>query len=62
MGILFGAIAGVFFTVVYVYSIVWAYSDAETRGSSGILVALLVALVQWPIGLILWLVFRPGWR
>ncbi|HUW62042.1 MAG TPA: hypothetical protein VMZ06_13660 [Candidatus Bathyarchaeia archaeon] len=53
--------AAVVFTL-FVYSIVWAYRDAEARGKSGTLVALVVALVQWPGGLILWLVFRPDSR
>jgi hypothetical protein len=43
----------------YVYSIFWAYQDAEKRGKSGCLVALLVFLLSWPVGLILWLVVRP---
>jgi hypothetical protein len=44
---------------VYVASIVWAARDAEDRGKSGCLVALLVALLSWPLGLVAWLVFRP---
>jgi hypothetical protein len=43
----------------YLWSIFWAYGDAERRGKSGCLVALLVALFSWPIGLLLWFVFRP---
>lgn len=45
--------------VVYGWSIRWAYSDAEERGQSGCLVALMVALLSWPIGLIVWTIFRP---
>lgn len=45
--------------VLYVWSIAWAYKDAEHRGESGFLVALLVLLATWPIGLIVWLIFRP---
>jgi hypothetical protein len=33
---------------LYVWSIVWAYRDAECRGKSGMLVSLLVMLVAWP--------------
>ena len=44
---------------LYVWSIIWAYGDAEKRGKSGCLVALLVGLVSWPVGLIIWLVARP---
>jgi len=40
-------------------SLVWVYQDAESRNKSGILVALLVLLLNWPISLLLWLVFRP---
>jgi hypothetical protein len=45
--------------VIYVWSILWAYGDAERRGKSGCLVGLLVALLSWPLGLVLWIVFRP---
>ena len=33
--------------------------DAERRGKSGCLVAILVFFLSWPLGLILWIVFRP---
>ena len=45
---------------LFIWSISWAYGDAEKRGKSGCLVALLVAFLSWPIGLLAWLVFRPG--
>lgn len=45
---------------LYVWSIIWAYGDAVARGKSGVLVALLVALLSWPGGLLAWLVFRPN--
>jgi hypothetical protein len=44
---------------VYIGSIVWAYKDAEKRGKPGLLVALLVLLATWPVGLIIWLLIRP---
>jgi hypothetical protein len=47
------------FIIVSAMSSMWAYDDAEKRGKSGILAVLLVLFVLWPIGLILWLVFRP---
>jgi len=57
------SIAGLLFALVilglYVWSIIWVYSDAENRGNSGCLVALLVMLLGWPIGLIAWIAFRP---
>lgn len=45
--------------VPVIWSVIWAYGDAERRGKSGCLVALMVFLVTWPAGLIIWLVFRP---
>jgi hypothetical protein len=44
---------------LFVWSVVWAYSDAEQRGKSGCLVALLVMFMSWPVGLIAWIIFRP---
>jgi hypothetical protein len=44
---------------IYIWSIVWAYHDAERRGKSGCLVVLMVMLLTWPVGLLIWLVFRP---
>lgn len=61
-GILFlgiAILAGVLLSGVYVFSIVWAAIDAANRGKPWFLVTLLVALVAWPIGLVLWLAFRP---
>lgn len=46
--------------VLYIYSVFWAYNDANKRGKSGCLAALLVFLVSWPIGLLIWLLIRPG--
>lgn len=50
--------------LLYLYSIFWAYGDAQDRGKPGCLVALVVALLSWPLGLILWVVLRPErpWR
>ena len=45
--------------VLYAASVIWAYRDAERRGKEGLLAALLVALVAWPVGLIVWLAVRP---
>ncbi|WOO40045.1 hypothetical protein [Rubellicoccus peritrichatus] len=57
-------IAGIFLLAavlfcVYIYSIIWSYSDAQERGKPGIAVALLVALLSWPLGLLAWIIFRP---
>lgn len=45
---------------LFVWSLFWAYRDAEQRGKSGCLVALLVFLLTWPVGLIIWILIRPG--
>jgi hypothetical protein len=42
-----------------VASLIWVYRDAEARNKSGILVVLLVLLLDWPLSLLLWFVFRP---
>lgn len=46
--------------VFYVGSVIWAFQDAQRRGKSGCLVALLVLLLVWPVGLIIWLLIRPS--
>jgi len=61
-GYIVGAICSLAIIIVYIWSIVWAYNDAEKRGKSGCLVALLVFLLTWPVGLIAGLVFRPETR
>lgn len=38
---------------------IWAYNDAEYRGSSGCIVALLVFFVCWPFSLLVWILVRP---
>jgi hypothetical protein len=43
---------------LYVWSILWGAADAGKRGKSGFLAALLIALLAWPISLIVWLLFR----
>ena len=48
---------GVF--ILYIWSIIWAYGDAEARGKPGILVALMIAILSWPGSLLLWIIFRP---
>ena len=41
------------------WSLVWVYRDAESRGKSGWAVALVVLLLKWPVSLLLWFVFPP---
>ncbi len=45
--------------ILWLISIIWAYGDAEKRGKSGCLIAIVVALLSWPLGLILWIALRP---
>ncbi|GAB3810701.1 hypothetical protein [Pontibacter rugosus] len=58
LGIL-GLVLGLVGLIIYVWSIIWAYKDAERRGKPGWLVAIVVAFLAWPVGLILWLIIRP---
>lgn len=44
--------------VLYVATLVWGYRDAVRRGSSGVLVVVLIALAVWPLSLIIWRVIR----
>jgi hypothetical protein len=54
-----GLILVLLFLGLFIWSLVWVYSDAERRGKSGCLVVLLVLLSSWPISLLLWMVSRP---
>ncbi len=47
------------YLIVWVWCVFWANDDATRRGSPAIFVALVVALIPWPFGLIIWLVLRP---
>lgn len=58
VAVIIAIIVGLVFFAIYIASLVWVYRDAQRRGKSGILVALLVAFISWPIGLIVWLVVR----
>jgi hypothetical protein len=40
-------------------SLIWVFSDARLRGKSPENVTSMVALC-WPVGLLLWLIFRPA--
>lgn len=54
-----GIILGLILLVIYIWSIIWAYKDAESRGKPGWLVAIVVAFLAWPLGLLVWLIVRP---
>ena len=60
LAILVAIVFALAISAVFIASVVWAYADAEKRGKSGCLVAILVAFVSWPVGLIIWLVARPN--
>ncbi|ARS34391.1 hypothetical protein [Pontibacter actiniarum] len=59
---IFGIILSLIIFIVYLWSIFWAYKDAERRGKPGWLVALVVAFLAWPVGLLLWILVRPNDR
>lgn len=42
-----------------IWSLVWVHGDAIKRGKPGWAVVLLVLFFEWPISLLVWLVFRP---
>jgi hypothetical protein len=54
-----GVLVAIVVVGAYILSIFWSYGDAEARGKPGCAVALIVALLSWPIGLLVWVVFRP---
>jgi hypothetical protein len=58
VAIIIALIFGLIFFAIYIASLVWVYRDANRRGKSGIVVALLVALISWPIGLLVWFLIR----
>jgi hypothetical protein len=45
--------------VLLIANVVWGFRDGRRRGRSGFLVAMLV-LWTFPLGVLLWLLFRPG--
>lgn len=58
--LLLGGLFLVTFTV-WISTLVWVYRDAERCGKPGILVALLVGLLFWPVGLLVWLILRQDY-
>ncbi|MDO6391278.1 hypothetical protein Q4E40_14150 [Pontibacter sp. BT731] len=56
---LISIIIGIVLLVFAVWSVIWSYHDARRRGKSPWLVALMVLLMVWPVGLIIWLLLRP---
>ena len=56
-GSLLGCLCSVIFFIVWLYLLFWIYKDAERRGSSGVLWAVLWFFFSW-IALIIWLIVR----
>jgi hypothetical protein len=56
-----GGLIGILLTILHIYCVIWAYSDAERRGKPGLLVALIVLVAPF-FGIILWLLIRPEGR
>jgi len=46
---------------VWAATLVWVYRDAEKLGKPGIVVALLIGLLCWPVGLLVWLILRTDY-
>lgn len=59
LAVLLIAPLAILFLGLLIWSLVWAFNDAEKRGKNGWLVVLLLFLMNWPISLLMWLVFRP---
>jgi hypothetical protein len=59
LGTFVAVIVSLIFVGLVIWSLIWVYGDAEKRGKSGCLVALLVFLLSWPVSLLAWVVFRP---
>ena len=56
-GSMLGCLCSVIFFIVWLYLLFWIYKDAERRGSSGVLWAVLWFFFSW-IALIIWLIVR----
>jgi hypothetical protein len=59
LGTFVAVIVSLIFVGLVIWSLTWVYGDAEKRGKSGCLVALLVFLLSWPVSLLAWVGFRP---
>lgn len=54
-----GVMAALLILWVLIASLRWTFKDAECRGRNGWFVAFFVAILGWPVSLLLWLVARP---
>ena len=57
--LLFVLVVGVGLLAAWAGSVAWVWRDAERRGQPGFIVAVLVALLFWPLSLIVWALARP---
>lgn len=58
VSLIVAVVVGLVILGLYIWSIVWAYKDAKRRDQYPILVALMVAFLSWPLGLIIWILIR----
>jgi hypothetical protein len=45
--------------VLFALTATWGFIDGRSRGKSGVLVALLVVMVPFPLGPLFWVMLRP---
>lgn len=45
--------------LLFLASVIWIYRDAKSRGKPGVLVAVLAAVLVWPVSLLVWIALRP---
>jgi hypothetical protein len=55
--IIVGVVLGLLILVLFLGSLVWLYQDAQSRGKTGCLWAL-IAFFTWPFGLIAYILLR----
>jgi hypothetical protein len=61
LSMLVGLVFFALYLTLVIWSLVWVAKDAEARGKSGFLLAILM-FFTWPIGLLVWVVARPELR
>jgi H+/Cl- antiporter ClcA len=59
IGFAFICLLGLVVFGIYLATVWWARDDARRRGVSPWLIVPLVALGVWPIGLLIWMKWRP---
>ena len=52
-------VAPLLFVLTYLGSLCWVHRDAQERVERPVLLTLVIGLVSWPLGLLLWVLFRP---